>query len=224
MKKLLDSRPVAAGSRLLARPRLAASDRRWRMAASASAVSKQAVLDNIATSVLLPALQRSSPRGARDFAAAADALTGAERGDARSARSRHGGTCCSRGGARSRSRTARSPTSASTARIQFWPSRRQSVDGCSRAQRPIDDTYVAGTGRERGRPVGARDLLFDTAADAARLAAFARPGGDRQRTYFQALRARAAGQTRLVEHAWEGPQRIRGSVACGGQASAQPAA
>ena len=61
-------------------------------------------------------------------------------------------------------------------------------------------------------------MLFDTRQDdAARVAAFTGPQGDRQRKYFQALARELLKQTRLVESAWKGPPGFAATFAAGGQ-------
>ena len=100
----------------------------------------------------------TSPRDAATSRAAADALTSApNRGDAEERRSRRGRTCCS--GVAAHAAVVHGPIAdlGVYGRIQFWPSRRQSVDRVLRSAAADRRRLHSGARRERGRPVGARD-------------------------------------------------------------------
>ena len=105
-------------------------------------------------------------------------------------------------------------------RIQFWPSRRQSVDRVLRAQRAFDDTYIQELGANAVGLSALEVLLFDPRQDdAARVAAFSGPQADRQRKYLQALTRELAARTQQVAGAWNGPAGYATTFGAGGQAS-----
>jgi len=181
------------------------------------ATSRQAALDNIARSVLLPAYSQLAARSA-DFAAAATALTTTPSpetlADAQQAWKEMLLAW------RRTQAFAHGPVSdlGVYGRIQFWPTRRQSVDRVLRAPRPIDDAYVQELGAHAVGLSALEILLFDTRQDAAaRLAAFSGPQGERQRKYFLALVQELLRQTRQVESAWKGSRGFAANFAGGGQ-------
>ena len=67
-------------------------------------------------------------------------------------------------------------------RLQFWPLRPDSVDRVLRDKRPIDATYVEALGANAVGLFPLEKLLFDPAHDAALLAVFTGPQGERRRT------------------------------------------
>jgi predicted lipoprotein len=104
-------------------------------------------------------------------------------------------------------------------RIQFWPSRVQSVERVLRAQRPLDDAYVQELGANVVGLSTLELLLFDPHLDdAARVAAFTGASGERQRLYLQALARDLVKQTRLVARAWQAPTGYVTAFGAGGQA------
>jgi predicted lipoprotein len=181
------------------------------------AVSKQAMLDNIAKKVLLPAYADLASRSS-DFAGAADALTSKPNAAALK-RAQQAWKDVLLAWRRTQP-FVHGPIAdlGVSGRIQFWPSRRQSVDRVLRAPRPIDDTYIRELGANAVGLSALELMLFDTRQDdAARLAAFTGPEGDRQRRYFQALARELLTETRLVEHAWDGPVGFAAKFSSGGQ-------
>ena len=179
--------------------------------------SKQAALDNIARSVPLPGYSQLAARSA-DFAAAANALTSAP-SPAALANAQKAWKEMLVAWRRTQPFT-HGPVSdlGVYGRIQFWPTRRQSVDRVLRAARPIDDTYIQELGANAVGLSALEILLFDTRQDeAARLAAFSGPQGERQRKYFLALVQELLKQTRQVENAWKGSQGFAAKFAGGGQ-------
>jgi predicted lipoprotein len=195
----------------------------WHRAVSADndtrppAVSKQAMLDNIARKVLLPAYTDLASRSA-DFAAAADAMTSTPNA-ATLKKAQQSWKDVLLAWRRTQA-FAHGPIAdlGVAGRIQFWPSRRQSVDRVLRAPRPIDDTYIRELGANAVGLSALELMLFDTRqSDAARIAAFAGPDGDRQRKYFQALARELLTETRRVEQAWEGPAGFAAKFSAGGQ-------
>ena len=181
------------------------------------AVSKQAMLDNIAKKVLLPAYTELASRSS-DFSAAADALTSTPNA-ATLKRAQQAWKEVLLAWRRTQP-FAHGPIAdlGVSGRIQFWPSRRQSVDRVLRAPRPIDDAYIRELGANAVGLSALELLLFDTRQDdAARVATFAGPEGDRQRKYFQALSRELLTQTRLVERAWDGPGGFAATFSAGGQ-------
>lgn len=180
-------------------------------------VSKQAALTNIATQVILPAYHDLAVRST-DFAAAADELTLAP--SAASLKKTQQAWKDVLLAWRRTQPFAHGPVAdlAVSGRIQFWPSRRQSVDRVLRASRPIDDTYIQELGANAVGLSALEIMLFDTRQDdAARIAAFSGPQGERQRTYFRALARELVRQTRLVERAWQGPAGFAAKFGAGGQ-------
>jgi uncharacterized protein len=183
----------------------------------APAVSKTAALDNIAQKVLLPAYAELASRSG-DFAAAADALTTAP--DVAALKRAQQAWKDVLLAWRRIQPFVHGPVAdlGVYGRIQFWPSRRQSVDRVLRAPRPIDDTYIQELGANAVGLSALELMLFDTRQDdAARVAAFTGPAGERQRRYLRALAQELVKQTRLVESAWQGPAGFAARFGSGGQ-------
>jgi len=90
-------------------------------------------------------------------------------------------------------------------RLQFWPLRPDSVDRVLRDKRPIDAAYVEALGANAVGLFPLENLLFNPAQDAALLAAFTGPQGERRRTYVRALAHELEKKARLAEDAWKGP-------------------
>jgi hypothetical protein len=103
-------------------------------------------------------------------------------------------------------------------RIQFWPSRRQSVDRVLRAPRPIDEAYIQELGANAVGLSALEIMLFDTRQDeAARLASFTGPQGERQRN---TPRSRASWSGRRGSSSvLAGTVGIHGDVGAGGRSS-----
>lgn len=183
----------------------------------ASAVSKQAMLDNIAKSVLLPAYTDLASKS-NDFASAADALTSTPTAETLK-RTQQAWKDVLLAWRRTQAFTHGPVADLGVyGRIQFWPSRRQSVDRVLRAPRPIDEGYIQELGANAVGLSALELMLFDSRQDeAARLAGFTGPQGDRQRKYFQALSRELVRQTRLVENAWKGPSGFAATFSAGGQ-------
>jgi predicted lipoprotein len=186
-------------------------------AGAAPAVTKQAMLDNIARTVLLPAYTDLTAKST-EFAAAADTLASAPNAGAlrRAQQSWKEFVLAWR-----RTQTyVHGPVAdlGVYGRIQFWPSRRQSVDRVLRATRPFDDGYIQELGANAVGLSALEIMLFDPRQnEAARLASFAGPQGERQRKYFVALARELVRQTRLVERAWQGPAGYAAKFGGGGQ-------
>src|SRR5262245_2623092 len=183
----------------------------------AASVSRQAALDNIARTVLLPAYSDLAAK-ASGLAAATNAFT-------------------STPSVASLKRTQQAwkdtllawrPTQAFWhrpsadlgvyGRIQFWPSRRQSIDRVLRATRPIDDQYLQELGANAVGLSALEVLLFDVREDDnARVAALSGRDGERLRVYYRALAQELVRKTRLVEDAWQGPRGYAAKFSSGGQ-------
>lgn len=184
---------------------------------SSPAVSKRAMLDSIARTVLLPGYSDLAARSA-DFASAAEVLTSAP-------------NLASLKGAqqawkdvllawRSTQSFVHGPINdlGVYGRIQFWPSRRQTIDRVLRAQRPIDDQYIQELGASAVGLSALEVLLFDIRRDdGARLATFTGTEGERQRKYFMSLTKELVAKTRLVESAWKGQAGYAARFGSGGQ-------
>ena len=104
-------------------------------------------------------------------------------------------------------------------RLQFWPLRPDSVDRVLRDKRPIDATYVEALGANAVGLFPLEKLLFDPAQDAALLAAFTGPQGERRRTYVRALAHELEKKARVAEDAWKGPAGYGEKFEAGGQTS-----
>ena len=183
------------------------------------AASKQAALDNIARSVLAPSYAALADRS-RDLSTAADALV-ASPSAVTLTRAQQAWSATLLAWRRTQS-FAHGPVAdlGVYGRIQFWPSRRQSVDRVLRAQRPFDDAYIQELGANAVGLSALEILLFDPRLDAAgRVATFAGPQADRRRTYLQALTRELAAKTRLVANSWQGTAGYAGKFGGGGQAS-----
>ena len=185
-------------------------------AGGTAVVSKQSALDNIARQVILPAYHDLVAR-CSDFAAAADVLTSAP--GAASLKNTQDAWKDMLLAWRRTQPYVHGPIAdlGVDGRIQFWPSRRQSVDRVLRAPRPIDDAYIQELGANAVGLSALEIMLFDTRQDeAARLASFSGPQGERQRKYFLALARELVRQTRLVESAWQGGRgRVVRNIAAG---------
>jgi uncharacterized protein len=183
----------------------------------AGATSKQAALDSIARNVLLPAYSDLAAR-CREFATAADALT-ASPSEQTLGRAQQRWREALLSWRRAQS-FAHGPIADLGVynRIQFWPSRRQSVDRVLRAQRPIDDGYIQELGANAVGLSALEMMLFDTRQDdAARLKAFSGTEGARQRDYFRALARELVQKTTSVEAAWKRPGGYAAVFGAGGQ-------
>jgi predicted lipoprotein len=180
-------------------------------------VSKQAALDNIARQVILPAYRDLASR-CTEFAAAADALTSAPTADALK-KTQHAWKDVLLAWRRTQPYVHGPIADLGVyGRIQFWPSRRQSVDRVLRAPRPIDEAYIQELGANAVGLSALEIMLFDTRQDeAARLASFTGPQGERQRKYFLALARELVRQAQLVERAWQGPSGFAATFGAGGQ-------
>jgi uncharacterized protein len=185
--------------------------------AATPAVSKQTMLDNIAKTVLLPAYSDLTSK-CGDFAAAADALTSTPNADTLK-RAQQAWKAVLLAWRRTQTFTHGPIADLGVyGRIQFWPSRRQSVDRVLRAPRPIDDAYVQELGANAVGLSALELMLFDSRQDeAGRIAGFTGPQGERQRKYFRALVQELLRQTRLVENAWKGPAGFAAKFGAGGQ-------
>jgi predicted lipoprotein len=180
-------------------------------------ITKQAALDNIARTVLLPGYTDLAAKS-RDFAAAADTFASAPNAAALK-RAQHSWKELLLAWRRTQSYVHGPVADLGVyGRIQFWPSRRQSVDRVLRAQRPFDETYLQELGANAVGLSALEIMLFDPRQDeAARLASFSGPQGDRQRKYFLALARELVRQTRLTESAWQGPAGYAANFGAGGQ-------
>jgi len=184
---------------------------------AAAVVSKQSALDSIARQVILPAYHDLAS-ACSAFAAAADALTSAP-SPASLKKTQDAWKEVLLAWRRTQP-FVHGPVAdlGVSGRIQFWPSRRQSVDRVLRAPRPIDDGYIQELGANAVGLSALEIMLFDTRQDeAARLAAFTGAQGERQRKYFLALARELVRQTRLVENAWQGPGGFAAKFGTGGQ-------
>lgn len=104
-------------------------------------------------------------------------------------------------------------------RLQFWPLRPQTIDKVLRDTRPLDAAYVDTLGATAVGLFPMEKLLFDPGNDAAILAAFTGPQGERRRTYVRTTARDLETRVRAVEKAWQGPNGYAASFAAGGQAS-----
>lgn len=188
-----------------------------RAAAAAPAVSKQAMLGNIGRNVLAPGYVQLASR-ARDLAGAADALIAAS--DARSLGVAQAAWKDVLLAWRRTQPYAHGPAEdlGIAPRIQFWPPRRQSIDRVLRGTRPLDDAYVQELGANTVGLSALELLLFDGSGDdKARAAAFAGPGGARQRQYLHSLAGDLVTQTATLAAAWQGPAGYAATFGAGGQ-------
>ncbi len=180
-----------------------------------TAVSKRAALDGIAQGVLLPSYAEFAGR-CSELAVAVDALAAAPTAASLASAKQAWGAAHL---AWRRAQTfAHGPIADLSVygRIQFWPSRRQSVERVVRAQRPIDDDYIQELGAGAVGLSALEVLLFDARKDdAARVTSFAGPQGERQRQYARALARELVNKSQLVLNAWRGG--FAASFAAGGQ-------
>jgi predicted lipoprotein len=193
------------------------SGRQALIAGPLTTVSKQAALDNIAKNVLLPAYADLAAR-ARDFSSAADALTAAPTPASLEKAQRAWREVLLAW--RRTQAFAHGPVAdlGVSGRIQFWPTRRQSVDRVLRAERPIDDSYIQELGAGAVGLSALEMLLFDTRQDVTeRVASFRGASGARQRQYFQALARELVKSTANVESAWRGGAGYAATFGKGGQ-------
>jgi predicted lipoprotein len=182
-----------------------------------TAVSKRAALENIAQGVLLPAYTELAARSSA-LATAVDALA-ATPSPASLSRAKEAWSATHLAWRRAQT-FAHGPIAELNVygRIQFWPSRRQSVERVVRAQRPIDDDYIQELGAGAVGLSALEVLLFDARKDdAARLASFAGPNGERQRQYARVLARELASKTQLVLATWRAG--FDAGFAAGGQDS-----
>jgi predicted lipoprotein len=182
-----------------------------------TAATKQLALDTVATRVLRPAYADLAAKSAQ-FSAAADRLTSAP--SLATLKETQQAWKDVLTAWRRTQPFAHGPIAdlGLYSRIQFWPSRRQSVDRVLRAARPIDATYLQELGANSVGLSALEIMLFDVRQDdAMRVAAFSGPQGERQRQYFRALAGELAAKTRLVQGAWEGPTGYGAGFAAGGQ-------
>ncbi len=196
---------------------IVASGRQAVVAGPSTTVSKQAALDNIAKHVLLPAYADLGAR-ARDFSTAADALASTPT-PATLEKAQRAWRDVLLAWRRTQA-FAHGPVAdlGVAGRIQFWPTRRQSVDRVLRAQRPIDDGYIQELGASAVGLSALEMLLFDTRQDVSeRVASFAGANGARQRQYFLALARELVKSTANVESAWRGATGYAATFSKGGQ-------
>lgn len=104
-------------------------------------------------------------------------------------------------------------------RFQFWPLRPQAIDRVLRDKNLIDAAYVDSLGANAVGLFPLESLLFDPGKDAAVLAAFTGPQGERRRHYVQAIAHELESKARLAQRAWEGPSGYAAKFASGGQDS-----
>jgi predicted lipoprotein len=171
---------------------------------SRPALSKRAVLDSIATRVLLPAYADLAARG-DELSGAVDALVAAP-APAMLARARTAWSAALIAWRRTQG-FAHGPVNDLnlSGRIQFWPSRRSSVDGVLRSDRAIDDRLVRELGANAVGLSALEVLLFDDRKDdGLQLAALSAPAGDRRRQYLRTLAHELARETRRLSDAWKG--------------------
>ena len=166
-------------------------------------VSREAALDNIAKTVLLPGYRELAARS-RDLETAAEALISTPSGPSLE-RTQRAWRAVLLAWRRAQA-FAHGPVADLGVynRVQFWPSRRQSVDRVLRADRPFDATYIQELGANAVGLSALEVMLFDPRLDdQGRVAAFSGPQGARQRRYFQALVHELSAQTTRVEGAWQ---------------------
>jgi predicted lipoprotein len=184
---------------------------------SGPSISKQAVLDNVAQTVLLPAYVDLAAK-CRDLAAAGDALTSSPTiATLQKAQQAWRETLLAW---RRTQSFVHGPVSdlGVYGRIQFWPTRRQSVDRVLRADRAIDDAYIQELGANAVGLSALEMLLFDVRlADEARVASFKGAEGARQRQYFRALTTELVRKTADVAAAWSGPTGYAARFGAAGQ-------
>lgn len=183
----------------------------------AGPVSKQAALDSVARTVLLPAYADLSARAADLWRAAESLRTAPALTSLRQTQQAWRATLLAW---RRTQSFAHGPVDSLGvyARIQFWPSRRQSIDRVLKANRPFDDRYLQELGANAVGLSALEVLLFDVReTDAARVKAFSGPSGDRRRRYLAALTGELTKQTRHVEQAWRGAGGYAAGFGAGGQ-------
>lgn len=188
-----------------------------RMQQGSPAATKQAVLDSIARTVLLRGYSDLAARS-RDLAAAVDALAAAP--EPRTLEDAQQAWRATLLAWRRTQVFAHGPIAdlGLSNRIQFWPSRRQSVDRVLRADRGIDEGYLQELGANAVGLSALEVLLFDPRLDdRGRIAAFAGPQGARQRAYAQALARDLSKRSREIEGAWQGPAGYAARFGAGGQ-------
>jgi predicted lipoprotein len=173
-------------------------------AGSRPALSKRAVLDSITTRVLLPAYADLAARGG-ELSAAVDALVAAP-APATLARARAAWSATLVAWRRTQA-FAHGPVNDLNlaGRIQFWPSRRTSVDGVLRSDRAIDERLVRELGANAVGLSALEVLLFDDRKDdGQQLAALSGTESDRRRQYLRTLAGELARETRRLSDAWKG--------------------
>jgi predicted lipoprotein len=186
-------------------------------AATGKPVSREAALDNIARSVLLPGYLDLAARS-RAFAAAADDLaTAPSPGSLKKTQHAWRDTLVAWRQTRAFTHGPLADLGVS-GRIQFWPARPQSVERVLAASRPLTDTYVDELGANAVGLSALEVLLFgDRVDDAGRLASFSGTAGARRREYLRALAADLVKKTQLVASRWQGPAGYAATFAMGGQ-------
>jgi predicted lipoprotein len=187
--------------------------------AGGAPLSKRAALDDIAKRVLLPGYTDLAARSA-ELSTAIDTLTTTPT-TASLARARQAWSATLLAWRRTQA-FAHGPVIDLnvSSRIQFWPSRRTSVDRVLRSDRPIDDRFVRELGANAVGLSALEVLLFDDRRDdRLQLAALAGAGGERGRQYLRTLGRELAQETRRVADAWQGAGGYAAKFNAGGQDS-----
>lgn len=187
--------------------------------AGRSAPSKRAVLDNIAKRVLLPGYTDLAARSA-ELSTAIDGLASAP-SPASLGRARQAWSVALLAWRRTQA-FAHGPVIDLNAasRIQFWPSRRTSVDRVLRSAATIDDRFVRELGANAVGLSALEVLLFDDGRDdTLHLARLSASQGERERQYLRMLARELAHETRRVAEAWQRTDGYASSFNAGGQDS-----
>jgi putative iron-regulated protein len=171
-------------------------------AAAPERVSKQAALAGITENVLLPGYGELTARCA-ELATAADGLA-ASPNAASLKRTQQAWVAALLSWRRTQSFVRGPMTDLNVyGRLQFWPLRSQSVEKVLRDKQPIDAKYIDALGATAVGLFPLESLLFTPGHDAALLATFTGPQGERKRTYVQAIARELEAKTRLAEKAWQ---------------------
>jgi predicted lipoprotein len=187
--------------------------------AARSTLSKRAVLDSIAKRVLLPGYTDLAARGA-ELSTAIDGLTSAP-SPASLTRARQAWSVTLLAWRRTQAFGHGPVVDLNVAsRIQFWPSRRTSVDRVLSSSGTIDDRFVRELGANAVGLSALEVLLFDDRRDEVRqLASLAGPQGERERQYLRTLARELVQETRRVADAWQRTGGYASSFDAGGQDS-----
>ncbi len=184
-----------------------------------AAPSKRAALDNIAKRVLLPAYTDVAARSA-ELSTAIDGLASAP-SPASLARARQAWSAALLAWRRTQA-FAHGPVVDlnASSRIQFWPSRRTSVDRVLRSATTIDDKFVRELGANAVGLSALEMLLFDDRRDDGfQVASLSGAQGERERQYLRTVARELAHDTRRVADAWQRTGGYAASFNAGGQDS-----